>query len=372
MNLRTVNILTILLITGQLSIAQERVPALDKAAWFPAPAKDLSFQRAGYWGFSQQQQLQMRANMARVMEQIHQTPVLNPPRGFSAGTYASLCEDGCSGKLIAGESGVIFLEYYRKGNNPKVLVDEEGPSIKVYFNNIGKIVDLIGTDENAYFEEPYITDTVQGFPVYRNSLVAITKSKEPLFVPLSQERYLLIEIEREKKLVEDLKKTAAQGSPYQQWIKNKEANIKAMMEGLDMLAKTDPAKAKAEREKFLRGMQQQDSIAKADEAKFLRDQQGMIDKATTAVKEKQQQLASYTAEQKIMPMLAYSGRPYMQCNPAFFNTKLAPYAIQLILVDLFKYHSGNGVVSTLSKRDKQLFQEIRDTIDLRKLLAVLQ
>ncbi len=136
----------------------------------------------------------MLGNMAKVIEQIHQTPVLNPPKGFSAGAYASLCEYGCEvKKQITGESGIIFLEFYRTGNNPQVKVEEEGPSLKLFFNNIDIIVSNNGLNKDDYFEEPDVTDHIQGFPVYGN-LVAITKNKEPLFVPLTKERYLLLAI----------------------------------------------------------------------------------------------------------------------------------------------------------------------------------
>jgi hypothetical protein len=359
-----------LLLSGIICGAQERIPALDKGTWYPAPAKGISFQRAGYFGFTQQQQLQMRANMARVIEQIHQTPVLNPPRGFSAGAYASLCEYGCEDKkVMTGESGVIFLEYYRSGNNPQAKVDEEGPSLKVYFNSIATIVSNNGLDKDDYFEEPIVTDHIQGFPVYRN-LVAITKNKEPLFVPLTKERYLQLAIAAGKKQVEELKKTAANGSPYQQWLKTRDAGMKGFLEGLDMLAKSEPAKAKAAREKYLKEMQRTDSMYKADEAKFLRDQQAMIDKPEAEVRSNQRQLDAYTAEEKGQPMLSRNGRPYMQCNPAFFNKSLPPYAVQLILIDLYKYQQGNTVI--LSKRHVQLMKDILGTIDLAKLQATLQ
>ncbi len=69
-------------------------------------------------------------------------------------------------------------------------------------------------------------------------------------------------------------------------------------------------------------------------------------------------------------MLARSGRPYMQCNSNFFNKALPPYAVQLVLIDLYKYPRNKSVV--LSKRDHDLMKEILETLDLSKVQAVLQ
>ncbi|WP_315814960.1 hypothetical protein [Paraflavitalea speifideaquila] len=65
-----------------------------------------------------------------------------------------------------------------------------------------------------------------------------------------------------------MKKSSAEGSPYQQWLKTKDAGMKGALEGFDMLAKSEPAKAKTAKEKYLKEMQKIDSMYKADEASF--------------------------------------------------------------------------------------------------------
>ncbi|WP_276483661.1 hypothetical protein [Paraflavitalea pollutisoli] len=350
----------------------QRIHATDKTAWNPAPTKGYSLQRAAYFGFTPPQQALMRANMAKVMEQLHQTPVLHPPRGYAANLYATLCEYDCEGsKLLTGESTIVFLQYTRKPNSTVVERAPEGPSLHVWFNSISRIVSNIGLEKDAFFEEPYVTDTRQGFSVY-GPFVAITRGAEPLFVPITREQYLKAEIKQAKERVEGIRKTAAEGSPYQQWLKTKEEAIKGALEGFAWAAKIDPAKAKADKEKFLKGMQQQESMYKASEAGYLKEQQGMIDKATNEWNHLQEELASLTPTQKAAPVTGPGGRTYVQANPRYFNTSLPASSVQLLVIDLYKYGQGHHLYNTFSDADKYLFSTLQETVDLKALQALLQ
>ncbi|MDF2191439.1 hypothetical protein [Paraflavitalea sp. CAU 1676] len=342
----------------------------EKFSWNPAPMKGISFSRAAYFGFNQQQQLQMRANMASVVELIHQLPVLNPPRGYEVDIFATLCEHNCDGgKVITAESSLIFQEYFRRGNSTVVERDAEGPSLNIHYNSIGRIVSRITVGKDEYFEEPYLTRQEQGFPVYGN-LVVITKRKEPLFIPLPKERYFQIEIAAAQKRADEVKKSFREGSPYQQWLKSKDKNIEAAMKGFEWAAKEDPVKAKANKEKFLQGIRQQDSMYKACEIQSLRDQQQMVDKFDADVKKLQQELAGLSVQEKVEPMIGPNSRQYMQINPGFFDPKLPPSALQILVIDLFKYEPAKEYMFSVA--DKKLFADIQATLDLVKLQSLLQ
>jgi len=353
---------------GLRQAAAQRVFAADKTSWNPAPLKGLSFSRAGFYGFTQQQQLQIRASMAKIMELIHQTPVLNPPKGFCAIVFADLCENNCdsASRRIAGESTIVFLEYFRMGSNSKLEKEPEGLSLHVHFNSLGSLFD---THKDAYFEEPTVARYEQGFPVYGRDVV-ITKRKGPLFVPLSRERYLQIEIARARKIAEDVRSKAKEGSPYQQWLKNKDGAIKSANDVFEILAKTDPVKAKVTREKMLAGIRQSDSMYKADEAKFLQDQQKMIDKFDGNVTKLQQELAGLSPEEKKAPVTGYGGRSYVQVNSDLFDRSLPPTALQLLVIDLYKNSTNRTTAGT--NESILLFKEIIKTLDLVKLQSALQ
>lgn len=344
--------------------------APDKYGWNPAPMKGISFSRAAYFGFSQQQQLQMRANMARVVEVVHQLPVLNPPRGYDVDVFATLCDHHCDGgKMITGESTLIFLEYFRRGNSTVVERDAEGPSLNIHYNSIGRIVSRITVGKDEYFEEPYVTRREQGFPVYGDKVV-ITKRSEPLFIPLPKERYLQIEIAAAQKRADEVRKNAQEATPYQQWLKNKDKNMAGAMKGFEWAAKEDPVKAKANKEKYLQGIRQQDSLYKASEAQYLLDRQQMVDKFDADVRKLQVELAGLSMEQRRETMLSRRGRPYVLTNPNFFDPKLPASALQLMVMDLFKYEPAKENV--FSAADKKLFTEIQSSLDLVKLQSVLQ
>lgn len=74
------------------SIAQSRQHALNKWEWYPATEKSVFYRTGEWYGFAKPQQQKMYANMAKIIELIHQTPRINPPKGFEAGVYAAICE----------------------------------------------------------------------------------------------------------------------------------------------------------------------------------------------------------------------------------------------------------------------------------------
>lgn len=276
-------------------MARQHELAAEKGDWRPAPTQNINFNKAGYWGFPKQLQLDMRANMAKVMEVIHQTPMLYPPKGYSVGTYAVLCEYGCEGKkVIAGESGAIFLEYSRVSSSAPVKTDQEGPSLNVHFNHIGRLLSNKGVDPEAVFDEPEIDGYTQGFPIY-GKFVVITKRKEPLFIPITREHKLKLDIAEAK-----------------EW------------ERADQLAKLE------------------------------------------------KELAALTPEQKKETVIGYNKRTLVRVNPNFYDPKLPASAVQLVLIDLYKYQKGTRLYDqTFCDHEKALVNGIRETLDLLKIQSVL-
>ncbi|NRF39120.1 hypothetical protein [Pedobacter foliorum] len=354
-----------------IASAQSYRLAKSKGVWFPAVQKSVSYQRAQYFGYKMDQQKQMYSNMGRFMELIHQIPFLNPPNGYEIGLYAALCENGGDPKQpIPGKSGMIIREYFTRGDNPKIERAAEGPSINVYFNDISLLANKIGTGEDGYFEEPEIIDSISGFPVYRQGLVVVTKIDKPLFVPVSVAKVIEISIKQKEKDLEEVKKSFNKGSTYKQWLAKKDATIKAVNEGLAYLAKTDPEKAKTNKEKFEREMKKTDSTMKAEEAGNLLEQQRMVAKYEDDVQKEKQKLASLSAEQKQAPATTNRGKKLVVPNKDFLKASLPVYAIQLALIDLFRYKiEEKGSSGGLSM---DAIREIRKTINLKKLLTGLQ
>lgn len=355
------------------AMARQTELARDTGEFLLPPAKNYSYENAAYYGYSRQVQNDMRTGMFKVLEAIHQTPILNPPRGWAIGSSAALTGSGPDGRRrLIGSSGIIFKGYYRDLTTRKVTRDVEGPSLNLYFNNIDVIIHQNELEEGAYFEEPLIARYVQGFPVY-NKFVVITRNKAPLFVPASREHVLLSEIAIAKSRVEEEKKLIAEGSPYQQWLKTKREVVEGAMQGYELLAQSEPAKAKAEKEKFLKGMQQQDSAMKADEAKYLEERGAGLKKWQEELKGLQDKLAGMSLQEKQTQAVGVvSKMPLVRINRAFFNPKLPMSAIQLVVIDLYKYVPGMVIYEQLlDKEKKALFKYLQDNLDLIKIQAAL-
>lgn len=350
------------------SRAQDRQPAPEKWAWHPATEKTIFYTTGEWYGFSKTQQKLMYAGMAKVVEIFHQLPSLNPARGFDIGIFASICADGCGHpKIMSGNAGINAHLFFTRGTGTKIERDAEGPSINIFFNDIYRLFGNAPAIRGKFYEEPMIIDTFRGCTVYTGGLVVITKRKEPLFSAVTKELYLQSEITRKKKELEDIKKKFAGGSLYQQWLKNKDANTKAFLEGLSYLAKTDPAKAKAEKEKFLKSMEQQDSTMKAGEKETVKGQQQMINKWETDIKNEESGLNAMSQSERKATAYTADGKRYVVPNPGFFNTAAPANALQLLIVNF-----NENVQQALGDNTYgKLFREIKKTLDIEKLKSVL-
>lgn len=364
----TVHILLLVLALPFTSGAQERQPVTEKWAWRPATGNTVFYTRGESYGFSKAQQKLMYAEIARVIEIFHQVPALNPPKGYDIGIFTSICTDGCGHpKIMSGNAGINAHLYFTGDKGKTMERDAEGPSINIFFNDSYRLFGNAPANRDKFYKEPMIIDSLRGYPVYEGGLVVISKSKIAIFAAVTKEMFLLSEIKRKKVELEDMKKKFAGGSMYRQWLKNKEANTKAFLEGLSYLAKTDPAKAKAEKEKFLKSLQQQDSTLKAAEAETLKDQQQMVNKWEADIKKDETRLNSMSGSERKSAAYTEDGRRYVIPNPAFFNSAAPSHAIQLLIINF------NEKVQLSLKDDTygQLFRAIKKTLDLDRLRAVL-
>ncbi|HYE53623.1 MAG TPA: hypothetical protein VD996_02230 [Chitinophagaceae bacterium] len=363
--------LVLLIVLLSLS-AQSQDEASEKWFWSVASGKTntVRFNRGEWYGYSKPQMQKMYANISAVLELVHQTPRLNPPKGFEAAATASICEDGCyRNKVLSGHSILLFRRYYTKPGVKEIQRDVEGPGINFYFNDIRCLVSRLPLNEDEFFPEPKVVDTIQGFPVYPGSMVVITKNKKPLFDIVTKERYLQSEIKRKEKDLEELKKKAAQGSPYRQWLANKDAVVKGALEGIALRTKGDPAKEKAEKEKFLKNIQQQDSMYKASEASFLSEFNNMINKLAGQIANDKAKLASMSQQDRSEAAMDFYGeRRLVTPSKSFFNDAIPASEIQVIVINFNQNRLDERDVSSYGK----LFREIYRTIDLKSLLPVLK
>lgn len=319
-------------------MAQRSQHALEQWHWYPATEKSVFYNTGQQYGFTKVQQQQMYAGMAAVVELIHQTPCINPPAGFEAGVSATICENGCTrGKHMTGLSHILFRALFTTGNG-LVERDVEGPSIKVHFNDISRLLTRLPAGAEPYYVERDVIDSFQGFPVYAGgNFVAITKRKQPLFVPVTKEKVLQLEIERQEKELEKNKATF------------KKTNL--------------------EWEPLLRNMPAKDSVAKRDILNNMAAQKTFVEKFEKELLGLKQQLYSLSAAEKKAPALDYYGEKRLVIpNPDFFDPSLPAHAIQLVIIDFNESTLQQNVNSVY----RQLFQKIKKSINLKKIWETLQ
>lgn len=221
-----------------------------KGSYAPAPVS-ISTQAAVFYGYNTTQVTALRQNMHSFMELMHKTPCINPPVGYEVKVFASVCENGsCSERntALSGFSGMLIREWFTTKEKPTPEIMQEGPVIRVWFNDIRALLKRGGHDADG-FVEPNVEDNIAGCPVLEGGFLLLTKSKKPLFSYVTRETVLKRQIKEAEAQVVGVKETNAKGTAYQYWLKNEPGMLKAMKEGLDYYAKKDPEGAKVKWEK---------------------------------------------------------------------------------------------------------------------------
>jgi predicted DNA binding CopG/RHH family protein len=348
-------------------LSQPYVLDTAKSSWSLPVIKLTQDPKADY---SIDQQKKMYANMAKLIELIHKTPFLNPPKGYTISNFASICAIYCNQRqAIKGTTGMIIRAYYTDMKTGKKDREGEGPSINFTINNINRLFGNTPPDEDSYYEEPALTRTFNGFPVYDDVFLVITKNSKPLFSYVTNEQVINIQIRQEKTSLERVKQTFSKGTPYQQYLAQKDDIMKGAMEGFEIRAKYEPDKAKVVKEKYLEGMRKMDSSMKADEAKNLKDQQQMVQNIEARIQKLQDKLQSMSPVERSAPVLSPSGRKYVVANKEFYSPALPASTIQVLIIDLFHYNQRHNLLSNLQN---EAIQKFIDTVDFKSLLAVIE
>jgi hypothetical protein len=343
----------------------ERTLYRQKGQYLPMP-RDLKSYPAVHAGFSAAQIKVFNDNMAAFMELMHKTPCINPPKGFEVGTYGGICLDGSchQSKVLAGSAGYIIREWTTTKDNPVPERAAEGPSINVLFNDSRSMLKR-GVYDRTGFAEPLVVKTIAGCPVLEGGFVVITKIKKPLFKYISNETVLLAYIKDEEDAIENAKKNFSKGSAYQQWLRDKPATMKAVKEGMDILAKTNPADAKAKWEKIQADYAKMEEEMKQREAGELAENKKFIAAFETRLLDYKKKLANMPPEERKAPARHANGKKLVEPNPDFFDITRKSTDLQLVIIDLFRYDLDERL-------PHQLIREIRETLDIAALAAYIK
>lgn len=344
----------------------ERALYKEKGMFLSMPA-NLRSDPALNSGFTAAQIKTLNNNMSAFMELVHKTPCINPPRGFEVGVYGGICLDGsCSGgKVLSGSAGLIIREYTTTAGNPVPERAVEGPGINVLFNDIRSMLKQGWWDKDG-FAEPLIVNTIAGCPVLEGGFVVITKIKKPLYKYVTNEEVLKSSIKFEEDGMKSAKDAFGRGSGYQQWLKDKPGILKSIKEGLDILAKTEPATAKQRWEQTLAQYANMEADLKKGEAEQLKNNNEMLLSFEKRIKEMKDKLSAMNPEERKAPAQNGNGKKLVVPNPDFFDPARRATDLQLVIIDLYRYDLQND------NFPHQLIKDIRETLDIAALAASIK
>jgi len=147
----------------------------------------------------------VRGNLQEIARQITALPVMSPPKGFEARFWGSANGrdryDICTGKKCppSRPNGVLALMIGRYAESDgKVKAAFNRPAtMDIAVNNLGIVfssLPVLNRDSEGFFlPEPHRDGERHGMPVYKNNgrvVAVLTRNSNPLWLPVSRERYL--------------------------------------------------------------------------------------------------------------------------------------------------------------------------------------
>lgn len=356
--------------------------------WIPRPMNvDDVESRQNYDKLTQREFDTYIEKMQRLAAITRELKVLNPPIGVDAYNNLSILSPPYSDVQkprsyipVVGLVRFGLYPYYMGWNGQIDTNPDNSAWLAFYINNLlpifrgerytnnGVVEDWVPPGEPAemedeqglYFLAPKVVGDLQGFPIYDTAVVIVVKSQKPLWVPVSQERFLRNAIRR-----------------AQEFLEAQEKDKKEMLEHM-------PPDMVSQAEKDWRDAQEGTRALLAEypgDIRFLR---------ADYVKALTQELASLSPEQRaaqayycqdwkttrrpsgLLDPGSPKARPVVSPNPDFFNPALPRTAIQVIVVlhislrqpDLAHPEKANPAVVR--------HFEVQQTLDWKKVAALVE
>jgi hypothetical protein len=298
----------------------------------------------------------------RLAEQIHQTPLFSPPRGFQARARARFLEGGayacddkhCPSKALQAEIGLLFYYFFDTGGKPS-WGGEANTDATISINCLERTAGLdyqfgrLSLPDGRYILfAPVKTGELGGFPLYHEHLI-ITRGKRPYWIPVTREQYLQALIRAtEVEIAKSQKQIADAGDPYEKFLKEKGQRALDYERIYQDARKLYPDRAEALRTQLLlaeaaaeKGSRQASEML----AKFRQTEDPMQPRLTNLQaelaamspgKRASQAWFQRNADALIMSDLVPAGQenatPLIAYNPDFFDPALPPTAWQIMTV----------------------------------------
>jgi len=374
-----------LLFTVSNLYAEDSVPLSEKEGKW---SFSISESGADLKSISKGKQKKIKDSLQNISQFVTSTPAMTPPKGFETRFWGSISAkdryDSCTGKKCppsrpAAVLAIMFARYEEK--NGKVRAAFNTPStMDISTNNLGHLfahLPVLYKDSDGYLlPEPKLDGSRAGMTTYLNNGHAVsvmTGSSKPLWQPVSRERYLQAAIASAARDAGQTKAPPKKG-------KKKAAEI-SVTSGKPILIE-----------------ESRTWIDPAEEKKWVESSRSLafeFKEPAEILKEKlvklQSELAALTPEQRksqarieivaadgqtpaLLPADSSAGVPVVTPDFRYFNPKLPPEAIQLIVIQ-WKFDGNTlydpdktGISETLNNHK---LLEIYKTMDWQKLRGMI-
>jgi hypothetical protein len=313
-------------------------------------------------------------NLDRMSSFFRELKVLNPPIGMAVYPIRNIGAYGVNGFLrdpgsraLTSLLSLIFNGYYSACETCKPGLDTIEPVgwIHLWVNNITVIS---GRDEpyrederGPMFPAPRLIGYEAGFPVYDTGFLVMTKIKRPLWIPVSQERFIRNYIRESKAQLAKSREQAARGTPYEQWLKEEPQRCnergetaRRLEEDYQRLKKSDPQAAENMRRSMLQTLQLMEQTEKeagermkAEDASFREGTRKGLEFQEQFIGKLEAELASLSPAERAAPAYVFGERAgrrpsglvdaitrgcemLVETNRDFFDPNLPQSAVQLI------------------------------------------
>jgi hypothetical protein len=287
---------------------------------------------------------------------------LHDLRGYDWETYTSVKTSLDAQAPASAVLGYIVFPYFMNSRTGHMEASLEGPPMQVHINDPEAILGQNGfnVDPDARFTaEPKITGELDGFPVYNKEFVVIGRRGQPVFVPVSQQRYLEHVIAKTRSDLADVQHR------FQDVPEDPRANQREV-DGLTAALKAQraeneqrwalmgkwPDRVAAEREKF--AAKERQKLAQIEQLKSRSPRQRFLAPLQARLQGMEDELASLAATERTAPAYlpgasdhpqpsglaprgSTGGSRIVTINPELFDAGKPRTAVQLIILGTTSY-----------------------------------
>lgn len=362
--------------------AEETIPLAEKEGkWSFSMSDDIK-------GVSKERLKKQKSSLLEISRIITELPVMSPPKGFEARFWGSVTEkdryDACTGKKCPpsrpAATLAVMLGRYEESNG-KVRAAFNTPStMDISTNNMGHLfahLPVLFRDAEGYLlPEPALDGERAGMRTYSNrghAISVMTRNDKPLWLPVSRERYMKAAIAAAAKDAGEIPKPVKKG-------KKKQSAAVSIISGKPVLIEEsrswiDPAEEK----KWVESSRSL-SFEMKEPVEVLKERLQKLQAELDAMSPEQRAMPAKVEIvtdagvdiPSLLPPESSSGVAVVTPDFRYFNPKLPPEAIQLIVVQ-WKF-AGNplydpqksGITESLNN---QKLLEIYKSMDWQKLRA---